>query len=512
MARDAILKTLSGVRSRLWRMQAVRGAVWGLAVAAAIGAVLGIARLGFGLGISGWSAALLLVGPLVGALVGLFRRPRWDSAAAAVDSHYRLKDRTTTALTFLHRPAVGEWESLQIDDAATHLAEVKAEHVVPFRWPRLLSYGLVAVALAAALLVWPLTSPPVQAAPIGPNEGLIALADDLEKDLDELERAAEERQDEEIIKLVEQLREQTEALQKEGVELTEALATLSKMQAALRQHAQYNEALVSAQLNNLAGAMATAEALQPTAGQLKEGDYKAAAEELEKLEKLEPGRRGERAAAERMKKLAQKLSGKGLRTLGESVSEMAEGLSGGDSSKFRKGSKSLASQLRKHASRKKMNFLLKRQLDKLNECKGQCSMCFSQCKFCKSGNCQGQCQGKKNSLAEGIKRKKSTKPSQNFGKSTSGNLFGEKTDPNSSGKQEQLTGQAGEGPSETETITSPEGRERASRSYKERYEKYRKLSEEVLDGEPIPLGHRKMIREYFELIRPTGGESENPEA
>ena len=510
MARDAILKTLSGVRSRLWRVQAVRGAVWGLAVAAAIGAVLGIARLAFGLGISGWSAALLLLGPLVGALIVLFRRPRWDSAAAAVDSHYRLKDRAATALAFLHRPAVGAWESLQIDDAATHLAEVKAEQVVPFRWPRLLSYGLVAVALAAVLLVWPLTSPPAQAAAVGPNEGLIALADDLEKDLDELERAAEERQDEEIIKLVEQLREQTEALQKEGVELTEALATLSEMQAALRQHAQYNEALVSAQLNNLAGAMATAEALQATAGQLKEGDYKAAAEELEKLEKIEPGRRGERAAAERMKKLAQKLSGKGLGTLGESVSEMAEGLSGGDSSKFRKGAGSLASQLRKHAARKKMNFLLKRQLDKLNECKGQCSMCFSQCKFCKKSNCQGQCQ--KNSLAEGFKRKTSTKPSQNFGKSTSGNLFGEKTDPNSSGKQEQLTGQAGEGPSETETITSPEGRERASRSYKERYEKYRKLSEEVLDGEPIPLGHRKMIREYFELIRPTGEGTEDPEA
>jgi hypothetical protein len=34
------------------------------------------------------------------------------------------------------------------------------------------------------------------------------------------------------------------------------------------------------------------------------------------------------------------------------------------------------------------------------------------------------------------------------------------------------------------------------------YQKYRKLSEAVLDSEPIPLGHRQTIRRYFELIRP----------
>jgi hypothetical protein len=498
MTGDSILKALAGVRSRLRRMRGVRGAAWGLVAAAVAGSLVGVARL------AGWvsppplAAVLLLAGPLVGAIFALVRRPKWETAASAVDTHYKLKDRAATALAFLRRPAAGEWESLAVEDAARHLSGVKAAQVVPFRWPRMLSYGLAAAAAVAVLLVWP-TAGPVQAAPVGPNEGLIAIAEDLEKDLEELEKKAEEQQDEELKELVKELRERTDALREEEVDLKEALATLSEMQAALQQHAQYNEALVDAQLSNLAGAMAAAEALQPTAEKLEAGEHKEAAEELAKLEKVEPGRRSEKAAAERMKKLSEEMKGKGLGALGGSVSEMADGLSGGNSDKFCQSCRSLAAQLKKHDARKKMTGLLCRQLDKLNECKGQCSMCFGQ----KPGECNGNGQCQNNSLAEGLKPKKSNRPSTNWGKTTSGNLFGEKTELASNGKQEQATGQAGEGPSDIETTTSPEGRERAGRAYKERYEKYRKLSEEVLDGEPIPLGHRQTIRTYFELIRPT---------
>lgn len=505
MARDVILQVLASVRNRIWRRQVVLGAAWGLAVAACIGVLAGLVRVGWELQFPIWSAALLLGGPILGAAVAIFRRPQWTSAASAVDAHYHLKDRTTTALEFQHHPNVGQWETLQIDDAAAHLSGVKAEHVVPFRWPRLLSYGLVAVAIATALLVWPMTTPTVQAAPVGPNEGLLDLADELEKDIDKLEKVAKEQQSEEIITLVKQLRKSAKALREPGTGLTEALATLSRMQAELRSRAQFNEALVDSQLNKLAEAMASAEALQAAAGQIEAGEYKLAAGELEKLEKIEPGR-AERAAAERMKKRAEKMGNEGLGSLSKSVSQMAQGLSGGNSKKFSKGSQSLASQLRKHATRKKMNGMLKRQLDKLSLCKSQCAMCFSKCPFCKKGNCQGQCQ--KNSLAEGLQRKKSNRPSQSFGKKTSGNLFGKKTNPATSNNPQQLTGQSGEGPSDTKTIKSRKGDGMASRSYQERYKEYRKLSEEVLEGEPIPLGHRKMIREYFELIRPTGEEAE----
>ena len=54
-----------------------------------------------------------------------------------------------------------------------------------------------------------------------------------------------------------------------------------------------------------------------------------------------------------------------------------------------------------------------------------------------------------------------------------------------------------------ETTHSPEGKQKAARAYKESYDKYKKMSEDVLDSEPIPLGHRQAIRKYFELIRPS---------
>lgn len=60
--------------------------------------------------------------------------------------------------------------------------------------------------------------------------------------------------------------------------------------------------------------------------------------------------------------------------------------------------------------------------------------------------------------------------------------------------------------SESETTHSVEGRQEAGRAYRDVYQKYRKMSESVLDSEAIPLGHRQTIRRYFELIRPQSDE------
>jgi len=127
---------------------------------------------------------------------------------------------------------------------------------------------------------------------------------------------------------------------------------------------------------------------------------------------------------------------------------------------------------------------------------------LGQCKKC-GGNCEGgNCNGSANSLAEGLKKQKSTSPKTTWGKGTSGNIDGDPSKIDSTRNLEQITGQFGDGPSEIETTNSPEGREAARRKYREVFKKYQKLSEAVLDSEPIPLGHRQTIRRYFELIRP----------
>ena len=125
-------------------------------------------------------------------------------------------------------------------------------------------------------------------------------------------------------------------------------------------------------------------------------------------------------------------------------------------------------------------------LDDLKECKCNC-----------------QC----NSLVTGHKPQKSKSPSSTWGMTSSGNIDGEKTSLLSQRQKMDLTGTPGEGPSDTETTSSPEARQQASRAIKKTdYDKYKKLSEAVLESEAIPLGQRQLIRKYFELIRPTNSE------
>jgi hypothetical protein len=105
-------------------------------------------------------------------------------------------------------------------------------------------------------------------------------------------------------------------------------------------------------------------------------------------------------------------------------------------------------------------------------------------------------------------RKKSDKPTSNWGMGISGNTDGDRTKLDSARQREQVQGEMGEGASETETTHMPEGRQTAARAYREQYQKYRRMTEAALDSEPIPLGQRQTIRRYFELIRPQGDEAD----
>jgi len=77
---------------------------------------------------------------------------------------------------------------------------------------------------------------------------------------------------------------------------------------------------------------------------------------------------------------------------------------------------------------------------------------------------------------------------------------------------EKITGkQSDSGETEIETTHSPEGEQAAQRDYRQNYAKYKKISESVLENEPIPLGHRQTIRRYFESIRPDQKETDQVE-
>src|SRR5947207_1963428 len=94
-----IYHELRPVLRRQQGLHLLRSAAWGLLVSAVAGISLGAWRRLTGSEVaSTFGALILIVGPVLGLLIACVRRRSWHLAAAAVDTHYQLKDRTVTAL------------------------------------------------------------------------------------------------------------------------------------------------------------------------------------------------------------------------------------------------------------------------------------------------------------------------------------------------------------------------------------------------------------------------------
>lgn len=497
-----VYEALTPVRRRQRWQVALHGAVRGLLGAAVAGILVGLWKFAAGQAVT-WQLAtgILATGPVVGAIAGLLLRRSWQQAALAVDGHYGLKDRTVTALEFLDKEGGSAFHELQLAEATSHLETVDAKDVVPFRTPNQSKWAVLTAALAIGSLLWPLTPNQVEATTEQPP-GIAEAAEIIEQQIEELEQFAEERETEEIKQLVEELQAELDELREPETDVKDALATISEMQAKLaEQQQQYNTALVDSQMNSLSEALESVESFRAAAAEMKAGQYDQAADELEKLQKQEDHdlqRSESRAAGEKLDEVAALMKKSGQSELSESVSELSQGCKSQDSGKICEGCKGLSKGLKKHGLRKSLVSLLQNKLDRLSECKsmckgGACRKCGSSA--CKGGNC------KKNSLAEG-ESPDSKNASQSWGKGSHGKIDGDKTQLAGARQLQEITGQAGDGPSEYEVSNSPEGKEQSRRQYKQAYDKYQKMSEAVLESEPIPLGQRQVIRRYFELIRP----------
>jgi hypothetical protein len=489
--RDRILEKLEPVRRRQWKLEIVRYSAMGLLAGSLLALGLGVWRWqATGQGVAGtaaivlWAVAILAAGPALGALVALIRGGSLRAAAAAVDAQYQLKDRAISAIDFLRRGQSTPLHQLQVADAEQHLESLDPRRVAPFRLPAVVPYAVAALVLALGLLLWPRPSL-VQARPIEPLESILAAADEADETVEDILEAAKKENDPKLKELVQKLTETIEQLKMPGVDAKEALAKLSEMQAAIAaRQAEFNIGQVDAQMQALGEAMATTQALEGAGQALEQGNYAKAAEQLEKAEpKLD--RKEAKTLKEKLAQAAKGMEEAGLTDLSTATTELAESLD--DEGTAQGACKKLGNLARAQGRRKRINDLLTLSCNNLSECKG---------------NCQ------KNSTAKLRLRQKSTQPKSTWGMGISGNTDGEQTKLDSSRKREQVSGEMGEGASETETTHLPEGRQTASRTYKEQYQKYRRMTEAALNSEPIPLGHRQTIRRYFELIRPQGDEAE----
>ncbi len=500
-----VYRELTPVRRRQRWLLVLRTTAWGLLAGSVAGLLLGLSRWASDWA-SGWLlpgpipglaiASVIAAGPVLGFLIGLAWRRlgdrSWRHAALAVDQHYHLKDRAATALTFLNKPSAGVLHQLQVEDAARHLSRVNADDVAPVRLPGTLAFAGGTLLVALAVLLWPSAQPAAEAAPPDVPEHIKAQADQFQKeDFQDLEEAAREnKKDKELQELVQALKEKTDEMQQPPTDEKEALAKISEMEAMTQAaQAMYNTAVMEAALQSLGEALQLANETEGVGKALIEAKLDKAAEELDKLEDPEFDRKEAKALEEKLKKCAGEAGDTGLGALSQMISELAEGAKGGKG-QFKKASKEIAKVVRETSRRKRINNTLTALLDRFKD--GKC-------------NCQ-------NGGGRQVKMPyKSRSPSSSWGREISGNVEGNKTSLLSQRNQEQITGNPDDGPSEVETQHSAEGRQQANRAYRDVYNKYRRMSEAVLDSEPIPLGHRQTIRRYFELIRPQQGDMEKNE-
>lgn len=484
--RETILNKLQPVRRRQLLVACLKGSLRGLLAGAIVAVLMGIMRLSHYANVStiGGMSVLIAV-PIVSAIAaGLWSVVKidWRITARAVDLSYQLKDRTETALAFLNRQDTSrrnELEELQLADAIHHLQNVEAQKVVPFVIPASTRWGAAVAVLAVILLCWPTEESHVTAGPPQPLEVIVTEAEIIEEDLQTLLDQLPEDHDPMIDELIKELHSKASEMKESGVDVREALAKLSEMQTALQTvAAQFNVAATDEQMKAVGEALQSAASLQESGQALQDGQYEKAAAELAKLEEPKLDRKESRAVSEKLQKASEKAAQSGLKKLSDASKEMSEGLKNDNPTQSKSGLSKLSELAKKQGDSKKIGAMLKKQSDKLGECKV---------------NCQSNSSG--NKLARN--------PSLKAGKGTNSETQGERTNLAAKRNEEKIQGLKGEqGDSDKETITIPESEDTAKRDLKEVYSKYRKMSDAVLDSEDIPLGHRQTIRRYFEAIRP----------
>ncbi len=483
-----IRRLLSGVRTRQRQVRGVEWLVQGAVIGASTGVAVEIARL-CGLPVAYSTCWLVLLGcTLVCGAIGWLLPVSWTSSAHLVDTHYRLKDKAASALDFAARKSTEPLIQLQIADTIQGLQKVDAKVVLPFRLPKLMP---AAVGLCALLIALPFLPRDQQTASVidtAVQQIVNDQANTLEETMvEELRELAEETKEPELKDLVEEIEKLVEEMKSPEVDQREALAKLSEMQQNLSEALnQFSAEKTDADLKELAAALEAAESMQAIAEALKDGKYDKAAEQLEKIDASSLTRKERDAVAANLKKFRENLGDGKKGELSESAQEMQEGLEKDNPSQCKDGQCKAAGVCKKQGLKKSIANCLNCQLNRLSECKSQC---------------QSQCN------AQGGAVKKSTQDSNKFGKSASNKPLGEEaTKLDSKRHEENITGVQGEGSSERETTQSPEGEQDAARSYQAKYTEFRKQMEEVIDSEPLPLGHRETVRKYFESIRPANGD------
>lgn len=474
------------------RIQSIwAGSSTGLLVGGMLGTVVAVIRLAMHVP-SLWIVILLAicVPPIAGLIWGLSRAPSVLETARRVDRIARLKDRIQSALQFLHVKSRSDVQQLAIDEVAQRLRTLRADDVAPITIPRTWPGALVSTVLAISLMFLA-ANPSALNAFSAPDPVVQSQADELQQSLDELKELQSQSVDPEFDQMLQEMNRQVTLLRDEPLDPKEAMATLSEMDAMLRDlQKQLKAASSEASLKEVGEALSLAETTAKAGEAMKNGDLSRAAEELRKADLPQLDRKTQTAIQEKLDD-SRKTAQKGV---SDAVQKMADAMKSKDEKTFNEGKSELADEAHREALRQDLRKQLQKQSRKLAESKGAME---SAMQVPSSNSKDG------NTPAPGNAGKKA-------GKGTQGNQKGAATDSAKGTKEMKLKGQDSlVGESQKENEQSTEDDSQAMREYRQNAEKFEALSESAIESESIPLGHRQTIRRYFELLRPAEPASES---
>jgi len=466
-------RSINAVRFRQRVQRTLNCAAWGLLAAALV--VL-------------FSPTLAATVFTVSIAIGFIRSFSDSSAARLIDRHYHLKDRILTTTALLRRTNHTLMEQLQIDDTANHITTVKPQMVHPIRLPKMFwcAVGVFALHFIGTTIIQNWSHGSVESAI------LVELSEETTTMLEEMVAQTEElamlhADEESLPKLFDKLDTLTQRFESK-MTAKETLMTLSEMENA------FQAALDSLKLETmddllkeLAKTLELADPTFPISKALEKEDFRLAALELKELDAdtlaaLTDAERN--AMAEQMQAIADSAEEQNQLAMHEAAQAMSAALKDGDDEAGAAAADALAHEVETHGIRMDIGNALAKQLMELGLAKSDFGI----------------------AMDGGEGTAKSDTDKETWGMGSAGNPNdGEETQLDSERHQEILTGMISEeGASQTETLDTQEMDEVNSlRQFREQFQEYQKLSEAVLDSEPIPLGQRRVIRHYFESIRPS---------
>lgn len=431
-----------------------------------------------------WVLGVWLLGPVVGGVLTWLRPCSSHAAAVAIDGRAGLQDRVQTAASLLpFKRTATPLQRLQLADAEQHLQSLDVDELLPIEGPRLWPLALTLAAAALLLAVWPQSATDGERLS-GARVAIQSQAARLAQDFQTLQQLQQQQPDPALASLLAELHAGAAALQHTRQPLA-AMAQLSDMETALEQRRQpLLQADVSGWLQEIGAALQLAEALTAAGLALQQGDAELAAAELSQLELPQLTMAELNAVTAELQRL-QSSAAAALATdeLPQRLDQLREGLEQQNAQQFQAGAAGLAAVSREQALRERLADQLRRQLQHLNEYKAELASAVRGSADVPAADAE-------------------TGGSQ-AGTAARGLTAGEATAQQPTGAELALKGRdTGTGAAAVDKVTATDAEVQIWRQFREQQATREALNESVLESESLPLAYRRMLRQYFESIRP----------